>query len=408
MFNHTRPWTSAEKFLFRFWLLFFSLHILPLPYLGDWLTEASGRLFFGLDTLVKDPNGGSGDSQRDWIWAFTLVLLSTLGALIWTLLDRRRRSYNQAKYGLDTLVLYFLIINMFTYGLIKVAAMQMPYPTEGRLWQRVGDMSPMGMLWTFIGSSTPYQVFCGAMEVLGGVLLLFRRTRLTGALVSAIVMFQVFVLNMCYDVPVKIFSFFLLLSALYLSLPQLSRLYRFFISNQAVEPFVYFEPFKNRTLRRVRTGIQVLFVAAICFFAWQQLSPGGGPAPDAPSTPVAGHFIVEKASRQVDTIDWTHLNVQYRYGQYMFSASNEEKGARSRWDLDINDSLRILTVRPLLPNDTSVVARLHYTALDSTQVLMQGMWGADSLQLNLKRRPKRNFLLVNRGFHWINNEPFNR
>lgn len=408
MFNHTRPWTTAEKLLFRFCLFFFSLHILPLPFVGDWLTETSGRLFFGLDQLANDPNGGSGDSQRDWVWAFTLVLLSATGALIWSLLDRRRRSYNQVKYGLDTLVLYFLILNMFIYGLIKVVAQQMPYPTEGRLWQRVGDMSPMGMLWTFIGSSTPYQVFCGAMEVLGGVLLFFRRTRLLGALVSAIVMFQVFVLNMCYDVPVKIFSFFLLLAALYLSLPQLSRLYRFFISNKPVAPFEFFEPFSNRTLRRVRISIQVLFVAAISFLAWQQLSQGGSSAPDAPVALIEGHFIVEKASRQVDTMDWTHINVRNAYGQYMFSASNEEKGARSRWNLDINDSLRILTLHPLIPNDTSVVARLQYMVLDSTHVLVQGLWGADSLQLSLKRRPKRNFLLVNRGFHWINNEPFNR
>ena len=164
MFSHTRTWTTAEKVLFRFCCLFFSLNILPIPYLDEWLTPVVGRWFLGIEQLPASINNGSGDSLWSWVWAFALLLVSVIGTLIWSLADRHRSSYNKAKYVLDTLVLYFLIINMLTYGVAKIVAQQMPFPTDGRLWQRVGDMSPMGMLWTFIGSSTPYQVFCGSVR----------------------------------------------------------------------------------------------------------------------------------------------------------------------------------------------------------------------------------------------------
>jgi hypothetical protein len=33
-------------------------------------------------------------------------------------------------------------------------------------------MSPRGLLWTFVGYSTPFQIFTGAVEVLGGLFLM--------------------------------------------------------------------------------------------------------------------------------------------------------------------------------------------------------------------------------------------
>jgi len=63
---------------------------------------------------------------------------------------------------------------------------------------------------TFMGASTPYNVFTGASEMLAGVLLFFPTTTLLGALLAMAVMTQVVALNFCYDVPVKLFSTHLL------------------------------------------------------------------------------------------------------------------------------------------------------------------------------------------------------
>ena len=89
-------WTLHEKIIFRFCCIFFSLNIIPnvVPYpLGnEWLTRFVGRIIFGIETLAKDPSGGSGDSEFDWVWFFTVIALSLIGTFIWSYLDRNRAS----------------------------------------------------------------------------------------------------------------------------------------------------------------------------------------------------------------------------------------------------------------------------------------------------------------------------
>jgi hypothetical protein len=52
--------------------------------------------------------------------------------------------------------------------------------------------------------SPAYESFTGTVELLGGVLLFFPRTTLLGALICLIGAGEVFVLNLTYDVPVKL------------------------------------------------------------------------------------------------------------------------------------------------------------------------------------------------------------
>jgi hypothetical protein len=212
-----RRWTLAEKIAFRFATVFFFIHILgsyafefpPLSLVIDGLVR----------TVLQSPNAtnevnGSGDSAYSWAGFILQMSITAFATLVWSLLDRRRINYDRTYFFVEIAIRYYLAMILFSYGWAKIMVQQMPVPNDGRLYQRVGDMSPMGMLWTFLGSSPWYEIFCGAMEVLAAGLLFFRRTALLGAIVAAIVMFQVFVLNMCYDVPVKIYARHLLVFAL--------------------------------------------------------------------------------------------------------------------------------------------------------------------------------------------------
>src|SRR5204863_6312660 len=102
--------------------------------------------------------------------------------------------------------------------------------------QTFGEASPMGLLWTFMGSSTSYTVFSGLAEVIGGLLLMARRTTLLGALVCIGVMVNVVMLNFSYDVPVKLYSSHLLAMAFFLLLPDLRRLTNVLVLNRPAEP----------------------------------------------------------------------------------------------------------------------------------------------------------------------------
>src|SRR5262249_24545008 len=118
-------------------------------------------------------------------------------------------------------VRYALALILIGYGLAKVVKTQFQAPSGVRLLEPFGQSSPMGLLWTFMGFSTAYTFFAGASEVLGGVLLLWRRTTTLGAMVSAAVLFHIVMLNFCYDVPVKLYSAHLFLMAVLLLLPDL-------------------------------------------------------------------------------------------------------------------------------------------------------------------------------------------
>ena len=104
---------------------------------------------------------------------------------------------------------------MLVYGAMKVWCDQFPPISDCQLEAKYGDSSPMGLLWRFMQFSQPYTSATGIVEFTCGLLLICRRTTLLGALCSGAAAFQVFLLNMCFDVPVKLMSGHLVLMALH-------------------------------------------------------------------------------------------------------------------------------------------------------------------------------------------------
>jgi hypothetical protein len=104
---------------------------------------------------------------------------------------------------------------MLSYGMIKAIPLQMPAPGLTRLLEPFGRFSPMGVLWYSIGASRPYEIFAGCAELAGGILLFIPQTATLGALICLADSIQIFTLNMTYDVPVKPFSFHLIVLSLF-------------------------------------------------------------------------------------------------------------------------------------------------------------------------------------------------
>src|SRR5215469_2793011 len=95
---------------------------------------------------------------------------------------------------------------MLGYGVKKLVGAQFPGPSLSRLMQPFGQASPLGLMWTFMGASQLYSFFAGMGETVGGALVLVPRLVTLGALISLAMTTNVLVLNLCYDVPRKIFS----------------------------------------------------------------------------------------------------------------------------------------------------------------------------------------------------------
>jgi uncharacterized membrane protein YphA (DoxX/SURF4 family) len=142
---------------------------------------------------------GSGDTLFDYYLVLLLVCISLIISLIVLLVDYRRPDYKSLVNWFLLILRYYIAAQMISYGLAKLFALQFREPSLFNLAQPLGDKSPMGLLWTFMGHSKTYTIFTGFAELLGGLFLLSRKTTLLGALITFGVMSNVMMMNYCYD-----------------------------------------------------------------------------------------------------------------------------------------------------------------------------------------------------------------
>lgn len=234
-------WTRETRFAFRFCLLYFALFSLLTQILGGlilyprWSFPMLGRLwpFEAVTTWfarsvfdISGPlvnTGNSGDTAFFWVQTFWTALAALAGACVWSL-RASRREYDTLHKWLRLGVRFALAAQMLHYGMTKVIPTQFPPPSLVTLVKPVGNLSLSELLWASIGASPAYQVFTGAAELAGGLLVLVPQTTLLGAIVCFVDMVNVFALNMTYDFGLKQISFHLLLMSLFLIAPDFRRL----------------------------------------------------------------------------------------------------------------------------------------------------------------------------------------
>ena len=102
-------------------------------------------------------------------------------------------------------------------------------------------------------------MFTGWAELLGGVLLLIPATTMAGALICLADMFHVFVLNMTFDIGLKLTTFHLILLALFLLAPDMKRLLKFFVLDRVTGASTHSHLFKTAGRNRVAFALQILF-----------------------------------------------------------------------------------------------------------------------------------------------------
>jgi hypothetical protein len=203
--------------------------------------------------------GSGGDNTFGWVLAFCRLVFAVLATAVWSLLNQEAKSYVKLHQWFRVFIRICLAAQMLGYGLGKVIPIQMPYPDLTTLLPPFGNFSLMGILWSSVGVSPAYEIFAGCAEMLGGLLLIFPRTATFGALISLADMIQVFMLNMTYDVGVKLASFHLLLLAVFLLAPDLRRLIDFFFLNRVAEPSPQTQLFGTRSANRTALAAQILF-----------------------------------------------------------------------------------------------------------------------------------------------------
>jgi hypothetical protein len=400
-------WNPAQRFSFRFLFSYFVLYtngmigLIPFSdvvfrkYIDLWFPVvvwvAKDVLHLHQDIyLLGEGDGGISNTPFGTVLFFCYVAVALIAAAIWSVLDRRRPHYRRLYGWLRFALRLTLATAMIRYGTIKIIPAQMPSPPPlFLLTLRLGDLTRMRLLWLFTGASPAYEILVGCAEMLGGVLLLFRRTTLLGALVCAANLSMVVILNFCYDVHVKIYSMHLLFIALLLAAPDLRRLADLLIFNRPVEPREERPLFADRRLDRLSQAVLIAFglytMASGFSYAWEMYQQFHDPKP-----PLYGIWSVEEGTGdgKADPERWRTLLFQ-RTGTVRVEKAI---GSWETFNLDLNPRRR--TMR--LGTDRHWRARFAFTEPEEDALTLDGQLDGKPARLRLRR-----MALTREAFHWF-------
>lgn len=99
----------------------------------------------------------------------------------------------------ETIIRYLLGLSMLPYGLTKIMRTQFVVAPFYMWSEPLKDIPGYTLTWAFLGYSPWFTVLLGFLEAVPAVLILFRKTKLLGALLLFPVLLNVFLINVALD-----------------------------------------------------------------------------------------------------------------------------------------------------------------------------------------------------------------
>jgi hypothetical protein len=404
-------WNLAKKFLLRFAVIFLGLLIMPiLSLVGEDFYPWVGSAILQLPEPITVFPNGSGDTTYNYVEVLTCFVLGFLGASIWSIFNKKQNNYDTLMHWFLIFCRYYVAASLIGYGYAKVFYSQFQPPTLWKLVQPLGESSPMGLAWTFIGFSKSYTVFSGYAEFVGGVLLLFRRTSALGALIGFVVMSNVMLMNYCYDIPVKLYSTQLVILCGVIMYFMGHNIKLGLLKNLATVPIEYKPLFNKKWLKISRIVIKsTMIFYAVIWSGYETYDMTKEYGVDAPKPPLYGLYKPTQFIKNGDTLrtysdsaEWKYLVIEYP-GMASVRQLND-RNFRLIFDVDtIKKSIALN-----LQTDTVNKYHISYKQLNDTTLNLNGVFMNDTINFTFYKVNPNTFRLMNRGFHWVNEYPFNK
>ncbi len=428
----TARWRLGTKIAFRFAFIYFLLdtlyvpfHFVPIPPLTQildkynslwntivhWISNQVLHLQHDFTWGFLNTVGGSKDTTYDYVQVLCFLVIAAVATVIWSLLDRNRPNYEQMHKWFIVYLRLVLAAAMIPYGAAKIFPWQFPAPSLSKLLQTYGDSSPMGLMWTFMGASRSYSFFGGALELLAGMLLVIPRLATLGALVCIGVMSNVLMLNIGYDVPVKLGSIHLLLMAGIVVAPDLRRLADFFVLNRKVEPAVVRPLLRSKWLNRAAVVLQVAFgVVLLSYNLYQDDHRAKQLVEFREKAPLYGIWSVDEFKVDGNVVT-PPLPDQPRWQRIVIESPSDgmvepARGPNQYFFLHFDPQKKAFSMTT--PVDPNWLAEFTYENPQPDLLLLTGKIDGRPIAATLHKEDESKFLLNSRGFQWIQDFAVNR
>jgi uncharacterized membrane protein YphA (DoxX/SURF4 family) len=392
--RHDGPrWSLATRIAFRCLFSYYTINslvpwlighseFLVEKYIGFWdavvllADEAVFHLPYELFNRYND--------SYDWVRYLCTLAFAGVIAGVWSVLDRNRLHYARLHPWLRLLLRYLLGFAMIRYGTIKVIPSQMIAPPPlGAVQSPLGDLFPNYLLWWTIGASPAFETASGVAELLGGALLLLPRTTLLGALISAANMLLVFLMNMCYDVSVKLYSLQLFVMAVVLVAPDLPRLADVFLFHRRAERSRIAPLFRNRWLDAV-PHVLLLLYGLVAIKSGLELASERYKRMNPPRSPLYGVWSVEGFERDGREVPLYTEPDRWRLVQFRTPGSlqvEQMAGERKRYPLGLDMEKKTMTLGP------PPAGRLTFRRPEKDVLLLDGVLEGRRVRAKLRKMP---------------------
>ena len=245
-------WKLWQKILFRFFVIFLSLlsQVAYNPFLNllgygyKQARQLSGKLttlvswlddyIFHVGFLPEKHIADFNDTHFGVVLLLAIFIIAIIGCFIWSMLDKNRINYDRFYYWFSTYLAFYIFLAMIPYAVQKIIPIQAHYPTAPELLTRWGDLRNWEVLFRFMGTSPAYCMFCGWMELIASVLILFHPTRILGGLLMTVALVQVVLFNVFYNNNIIMLSGILLLSTFFIMARSFPKLFAILIRLKAV------------------------------------------------------------------------------------------------------------------------------------------------------------------------------
>ena len=411
--------TNAQQFFQRFILLYLILYIFPygFEYIAElkpddisfWtpITTWFGETFFGWEFNEKRLMKGF-DSKYDYSRFLLIAILSALIALIWQLLSRFLKEV-RVKTWIITILRYHVGLTLILYGLSKVLVLQFGQMDLLNLENKMGSYTGMGFLWRFMSYSPFYTQVTGYIEVIGGLLLLFRGTTFLGSLISFIAMVNVVVIDIGYDVSVKMFAIHLMLMVFILIAYNTRRILQFVFNRTTIAPVKYESliPRKYRMVRYVlKAGIVIYFVISQYNFQMMRIDRRNTPN-EAPSLSSV-YFVEDQTANGLSLTDPEFPN-ELKWDALFINGSSYLKNSmvikntegRQKYFSTKTDTIqKTITFFPFRGSEKDSTT-FTYEKLDDKKMKFEGIYNGDTLSIMTRSKALEDYRLMKNKIKWI-------
>ena len=414
------PWHPAKRIGFRFLFAYFALFcvtrllgfvpIVGQLIVGGYFVLTRWAATWSASHIVHRPAvfapTGSGDTMIQWITFGIELTAAAIAAIVWTIVAKRTE-YRRLNEWLRIGLRFTLAFIMFGYGFAKILPNQFPAATLERLSEPLGEFSPMGLLWTFMGYSVGYNFFTGMGEAVGGLLLCFRRTTTAGALLLIAVLSNVVLLNYAYDVPVKLYSSIYLIMAIILVAPDARRLIDMLVLNRPTEPRDL-RMFATPRMQRASNILRGIFVAYVVLLNFGSNVTRYRTSTNGPLPALYGIYDVQSLVKNgvqvplvvTDASLWRRI-VFSRFDRMSIRTMSDSV---SRYTVKIRSGAFTATPR----FDSTQTLAFTFQKPSADRLVLTGRVGSDSVVATLNRVDESKYLLNSRGFNCVQEQPFNR